>query len=91
MSLFRTIPTARWACAKYADTLLGKRVLGMKPRFFSSSMAAGTKPVSQTVGVRRPGRQAPNMRDQYKAKNTSGLYYTLRFVATRLERSDFLS
>lgn len=90
MSLFRTIPTARWACAKYADTLLG-RVLGMKPRFFSSSMAAGTKPVSQTVGVRRPGRQAPNMRDQYKAKNTSGLYYTLRFVATRLERSDFLS
>lgn len=89
MSLFRTIPPARWACAKYTDALLGKRVLGMKPRFFSSSMAAGTKPVSQTVGVRGPGRQAPNMRDQYKAKNTSGLYYTLRFVATRLERFDF--
>lgn len=74
-----------------ADTLLGKRVLGLKSRFFSSSVAAGTKPVSQTVGVRGPGRQAPNIRDQYKAKNASGLYYTLRFVVTGLERFDFLS
>ncbi|KAL0638173.1 Cytochrome c oxidase assembly protein cox11, mitochondrial [Maublancomyces gigas] len=80
MSFFRAIPTAKWACGKCADTLLGKRVLALKPRSFSSSMAAGTKatpPVSQTSGARGPGRQAPNIRDQYKAKNLSGLYYTL--------------
>lgn len=84
MSLFRAFPTAKWACLKCADTLLGKRVLGLKPRSFSSSLAAGTKttqPISQTTGARGPGRQPPNIRDQYKAKNTSGLYYTLRFVA----------
>lgn len=88
MSLFRAIPTAKWACAKCADTLLGKRVLTLKPRSFSSNMAAGTKatpPVLQTSGARGPGRQAPNIRDQYKAKNTSGLYYTLRSVVTCLE------
>lgn len=79
MSLFRAIPTARWACVRCADTFLRKSVLGLKSRFFSSSVAAGTKPVSQTIG-----RQAPNIRDQYKAKNASGLYYTLRFVATGL-------
>lgn len=93
MSFVRGISTAGWTCAKCADMLLGKKALGLKPRFFSSSMVAranAIQPVSQTVGTggRGPGRKAPNMRDQYRAKNASGLYYTLRFVFTCLGEFD---
>lgn len=66
--------------------LLGRRALGLKPRFFSTSITArlkATQPVSQTAGTGVKGPERPNIRDQYKAKNASGLYYTLRFVAAR--------
>ncbi|KAH8155256.1 uncharacterized protein LAJ45_00265 [Morchella importuna] len=76
MSLIKRATAAGWACSNCTDMLLGKRAVELRPRFFSSTLTARAAPVGQNASAGGAPRKIPNMRDQYRAKNSSGLYYT---------------
>lgn len=83
MSLIKRATAAGWTCSNCTDMLLGKRAVKLRPRFFSSTLTVRAAPVGPNTSAGGAPRKIPNMRDQYRAKNSSGLYYTARFVTTR--------